>query len=532
MRKQRIFPPSLALLFVASLATAADQPQGSSIEVQELTELQKVATQQLGLSEAQFRQYQKVEQRAMERQAILKDAFGESFAGVHIRRNEDNSFTFVLSHKNGAKPIVKNGGMPDETKVVRYSLQELESFLDALVKTAKTFGEGRSMHTIGIDVPGNAVTVTTDIGGSNDALKLINASRTPREAVNIIESDNKPAPSILRGGEQYQVSGFGSCSVGFAANRDWDAAPGFISAGHCGTQNSAVNRTGVSNIGVVDWRMYGGADLLWAQITNTAWAPQPYTNNYSGGYLPVHGNREVPVGGAVCRVGITTGYQCGSVTATNVSVYYQNSNVYLNNLGQTNACVSRGDSGGSVISISGNEAQGVVSGGNRIGGPDPDTNCDQSYRATYYQRIELAIDWIPGIILSTIQTCGRLTSGYQIGGSTFYSRSNVDGCSNGYSLKVNPSNNWLTLYQYNNPSWPIVHVGSGGYLRMQTNGTLSAHNSSGGQVWTTGSGSAASEMTLSQHGDLIVLSADQQTIHSVYCPKTNWFNYCDDGTGP
>jgi streptogrisin C len=65
------------------------------------------------------------------------------------------------------------------------------------------------------------------------------------------------------------------------------------------------------------------------------------------------------IGASVCRSGRTTGWRCGVIQARNVTVNYAQGAVF--GLTQSNACAQAGDSGGAWIS--GNQAQGVTSGG-------------------------------------------------------------------------------------------------------------------------------------------------------------------------
>jgi streptogrisin C len=75
--------------------------------------------------------------------------------------------------------------------------------------------------------------------------------------------------------------------------------------------------------------------------------------------VAVKGSAEAAVGAAVCRSGSTTGWHCGTIQAKNQTVVYQQGTV--TGLTRTNVCAEPGDSGGAWIS--GNQAQGVTSGG-------------------------------------------------------------------------------------------------------------------------------------------------------------------------
>ena len=93
--------------------------------------------------------------------------------------------------------------------------------------------------------------------------------------------------------------------------------------------------------------------------TNGNWDVQANVNMYNGSAALVSGSDEAAVGASICRSGRTTGWRCGNVRAKNVTVNYSDGPVY--GMTTTSACVEGGDSGGSFIS--GNQAQGVTSGG-------------------------------------------------------------------------------------------------------------------------------------------------------------------------
>nr|BFE69124.1 hypothetical protein GCM10020092_024250 [Actinoplanes digitatis] len=156
----------------------------------------------------------------------------------------------------------------------------------------------------------------------------------------------------IRGGDQYVINGNTLCSVGFAV------AGGFVSAGHCGGVNSPT--LGYNNVsqGTFAGSSFPGNDYSWIR-TNANWTPQPWVNNYAGGNVIVAGSQDAAVGSSVCRSGRTTGWRCGTILGRNETIVYSQGAV--SGLSRSNACAEPGDSGGSWIS--GNQAQGVTSGG-------------------------------------------------------------------------------------------------------------------------------------------------------------------------
>jgi streptogrisin C len=110
--------------------------------------------------------------------------------------------------------------------------------------------------------------------------------------------------------------------------------------------------------GVIRGSTFPGNDWAWIE-TNAQWNTIGVVNNYSGGTVAVAGSQVASVGSSICRSGRTTGWRCGVIQAQNVTINYADGPVYYAT--QTTTCAEGGDSGGSFIS--GNQAQGVTSGG-------------------------------------------------------------------------------------------------------------------------------------------------------------------------
>ncbi|MEV6492100.1 ricin-type beta-trefoil lectin domain protein, partial [Actinoplanes sp. NPDC051633] len=133
---------------------------------------------------------------------------------------------------------------------------------------------------------------------------------------------------------------------------------GFVTAGHCGGTGSPT--LGYNNVsqGTFAGSSFPGNDYAWVR-TNGNWVPQPWVNNYAGGNVTVAGSADAAVGSSICRSGRTTGWRCGTLLGRNETINYAQGSV--SGLSRSNACAEPGDSGGSWIS--GNQAQGVTSGG-------------------------------------------------------------------------------------------------------------------------------------------------------------------------
>lgn len=79
----------------------------------------------------------------------------------------------------------------------------------------------------------------------------------------------------------------------------------------------------------------------------------------TGTVVAVHGAVPAAVGFPVCLLGQASGWHCGTITATDQTVQYDQG--LVSGLTATSVCSDAGDSGGAFIS--GDQAQGVVSGG-------------------------------------------------------------------------------------------------------------------------------------------------------------------------
>ncbi|NUT49235.1 MAG: hypothetical protein HOV94_18300, partial [Saccharothrix sp.] len=138
-----------------------------------------------------------------------------------------------------------------------------------------------------------------------------------------------------------------------------------LTAGHCVTAGTTVTGQDGTAIGPVVERWFPTDDDALVRVTNTSyWVQGPWvdTNPSNGGYVEIQGFSDAPAGAAVCKSGITTRLTCGRITGTDEAVLFDGVN-WVYGLTRFNACVERGDSGGSVYQTTTvNQAEGVVSG--------------------------------------------------------------------------------------------------------------------------------------------------------------------------
>ncbi|MGA5304813.1 ricin-type beta-trefoil lectin domain protein [Nucisporomicrobium flavum] len=300
----------------------------------------------LGLSDDQIAARLATEAAAPVVEKRLRTRLGGTFAGAWIPRGADR-LTVAVTDARQAAAVRAEGAVP---KIVGRSAADLESSRAKLDRHAAK-AQGTAIRGWYVDVASNSLVVMARPGASAQARSFAAASGAG--SVTVVDAAEQPKPMYdIRGGDQYVINGNTLCSVGFAV------AGGFVSAGHCGGVNSPT--LGYNNVsqGTFAGSSFPGNDYSWIR-TNGNWTPQPWVNNYSGGNVVVAGSQEAAVGSSVCRSGRTTGWRCGTILGRDETIVYAQGSV--SGLARSNACAEPGDSGGSWIS--GNQAQGVTSGG-------------------------------------------------------------------------------------------------------------------------------------------------------------------------
>ncbi|GID26194.1 ricin-type beta-trefoil lectin domain protein [Paractinoplanes brasiliensis] len=272
----------------------------------------------------------------------LKARLGSAFAGAWIPSGASR-LTVAVTSASASEAVRAEGA---DAKLVGSSAAELASLRSRLDKKAKSANPSvvRGWY---VDTPNNRVVVMAAPGAAEAARQFAG------DDVTVVTQAEQPRPLYdIRGGDQYVINGNTLCSVGFSV------AGGFVTAGHCGGTGSPT--LGYNNVaqGTFAGSSFPGNDYGWVR-TNGNWASQPWVNNYSGGNVTVAGSQDAAIGSSICRSGRTTGWRCGTLLGRNETIVYAQGAV--SGLSRSNACAEPGDSGGSWIS--GNQAQGVTSGG-------------------------------------------------------------------------------------------------------------------------------------------------------------------------
>ncbi|MET0423880.1 MAG: ricin-type beta-trefoil lectin domain protein [Actinoplanes sp.] len=275
----------------------------------------------------------------------LRARLGADFAGAWI---PDGATRLTVAVTDGADlSAVRAEGA--EPKLAARSSADLDRSRTALDRNASK-AKAADVRGWYVDTPNNRVVVLAKPGAEAAARSFAAASKAGEVTVQVAEQPRTMYDT--RGGDQYVINGNTLCSVGFAVSG------GFVSAGHCGGTGSPT--LGYNNVsqGTFAGSSFPGNDYSWIR-TNANWTSQPWVNNYSGGNVVVAGSADAAIGSSICRSGRTTGWRCGTLLGRNETIVYAQGSV--SGLSRSNACAEPGDSGGSWIS--GNQAQGVTSGG-------------------------------------------------------------------------------------------------------------------------------------------------------------------------
>jgi streptogrisin C len=229
-----------------------------------------------------------------------------------------------------------------------------------------------------VDMQSNSVVVSIGKGKEQAGINFVAASAANAQTIRFVVAEEQPSlRSTLKGGLGYlRDPGDGylyACSIGFNVTKG--STPAYVSAGHCGTAGEPVFFEGSAGTGP-QWTLGpkigtftaskfpnpGQTGNDYSYVTVLSGNTQPATvHGWSGGDAIVHGGTAAGVGTAICRSGRTSGWKCGTIEATGVTVSYSTGETILN-LTRTTACSEGGDSGGSFITGPG-QAQGVLSGG-------------------------------------------------------------------------------------------------------------------------------------------------------------------------
>ncbi|SDG20380.1 streptogrisin C [Sinosporangium album] len=288
------------------------------------------------------------EGRASRTEPTLRKKIKGDFAGSWLTGKTGTLVVATVDPADTAT-ITKAGA---QAKVVQRSLRDLTKVKEGLDAAAEHASVEAPVWYV--DVQSNSVVVLAQDTAAGDA--FVAASGVDTSAVRVVKSDEQPkAYNDVRGGDAYYIGPY-RCSVGFSVTRG--STPGFVTAGHCGDVGNTTQGFNRVAQGTFEGSSFPGNDYAWVSV-NSQWTPRGVVNGYSAGEIAVAGSQEQIEGASVCRSGSTTQWRCGTIQQRNTSVTYPEGTI--TGVTRTSACAEGGDSGGSYIS--GNQAQGVTSGG-------------------------------------------------------------------------------------------------------------------------------------------------------------------------
>lgn len=342
----------------------------------------------LGLSEDDARARIQSDEAAARTERKLRKRLGRSFGGAYITP-DGASLVVTVTDKAKADVVKAAGAIP---KIVKRSEATLDS---ALADLSDVADQAPAAEVAGwyVDPQTNKVVVETR-GDVADAKDLVEASGANAAAVTVVTTTEQPELlADVRGADAYVIpeNKGGVCSVGFAVEG------GYITAGHCGSAGMTATTVNREALGRFDVSSFPADDYAFVS-TNENWVSRALVNNYAGGSITVSGTATALKGAAVCRSGITTGWQCGTVETTDKTVVYSGGRV-VEQLTETTACAEPGDSGGPFML--GQKALGVTSGGSGDCKPPAPAADPNSIKAkTYYQPIQeiLAAKGVPSAV--------------------------------------------------------------------------------------------------------------------------------------
>jgi streptogrisin C len=335
----------------------------------------------LGLSPDQALRRLASDRRASHTAQTLRGRLAGGYAGAWVAGDE---LVVGVTDPGQAAAVRAAGAQP---RLVRFSEDALSSAVTALDRARRP--AAGDVYSWGIDVQSNQVVVRAARPAVARARAWVAGTGADPAAVRVVASTGLPRPAWdVIGGNRYDTSS-GFCSIGFSVRRG-SGDRGYVTAGHCGTvgtTTNAFNGSSTIQLGTFQNSNFPGVDMAYVQVriyagctrpnNSNCWFTRPWVNQYAaGGNLVVVGNQVATIGAAICRSGTTSGWRCGTVTATNQTVNYAQGQVH--GLTFTSACVEPGDSGGAYVAL-GNHAQGVTSGGT------VPTDCSVAGRTSFLQ---------------------------------------------------------------------------------------------------------------------------------------------------
>lgn len=346
---------------------AALTPTGgvaNSARADEAADMAEAIAEQRGISRDAAEKLISAENAQVRLANQLTIELGASSGGAYL---SDGDLVVTVTDAAAAKKVTDAGAKARLVARGERQLQTIQRALEAAPSDPNT--------TWGVDPETNQVVVSLPASGAKNAAQR-SAARKFGAAVRFETAAGQIQPNVGIS----SADALGGCSVGFTAT---DFTFNYIiTAGHC-TQ------------GFPHWTLPNGQDvgpslesnypeddygLIWMNGPSV-WATG-VINLWNNTSRSIHGWATAVSGLSVCNSGKTTGFRCGSVLKTNVTVNGAGGTV--RQMVETNICTLGGDSGGPLFAT--NTAYGLNSHANRNG-----SQCNSTPR-TWHQPVGEAIN--------------------------------------------------------------------------------------------------------------------------------------------
>ncbi|MEV4766714.1 S1 family peptidase [Micromonospora chokoriensis] len=294
----------------------------------------------------------------------LTTELGASSGGAYLSNGD---LVVTVTDAAAAAKVTAAGAKARRVARGERQLQTIQRTLEAAASEPNT--------TWGVDPQTNQVVVSLPASGAKNAVQR-SVARTFGAAVRFETSDGQIQPNVGIS----SADALGGCSVGFTAT---DFTFNYIiTAGHCTRGFPHWTLPNGQDVGPSLESNYPEDDygLIWMNGASV-WATG-VINLWNNTNRSIHGWATAVSGLSVCNSGKTTGFRCGSVLRTNVTVNGAGGTV--RQMVETNICTLGGDSGGPLFAT--NTAYGLNSHANRNG-----SQCNSSPR-TWHQPVGEAIN--------------------------------------------------------------------------------------------------------------------------------------------
>lgn len=300
-------------------------------------------------------------------------SYPEDYAGCYIDEASDLVILLVNpteESKEAYKELCGNSSRV-KFKAAQYSMEELESYND---EAMKLYEEGYDLVSWGVNEKNNQFKIRVNEEDYNKlSSQFIQTRSTSPVVIEESKSYIEPTATNLYGGQKCEFPGntFGTIGIG-GTYKGKDA---ILIAGHCVKKDAVyVYNSANKIIGTVILRKYDlwkPGDYAIVQLTssfkstNKIWPTTP-----NAGIISIAGaTPNLPVGTAIRKYGVSTGYSYGTVEDMVINAPYPDGEVYslvsaIMTTGSSNPAVLEGDSGGPVCRVIGGKFMitGTVSG--------------------------------------------------------------------------------------------------------------------------------------------------------------------------